>query len=97
VPGVYSAQAYDAARLIDAAVREIGGKIEDRMALIKALAAANYDSVRGPYRYANNHFPIQSFYATEIVKDKDGTLVEVNRGVILKDDVDAYHEECPLK
>ena len=97
LPGVYAAQAYDAARLIDAAVREIGGKVEDRQALIAALAAAHYDSVRGPYKYGNNHFPIQNFYATEIVKDKDGTLIEVNRGIILKDDADAYHEECPLK
>ena len=97
VPGVYSAQAYDAARLIDAAVRQIGGKVEDREALIKALAAAHYDSVRGPYKYNNNHFPIQNFYATEIVRDKDGTLLEVNRGIILKDDADAYHGECPLK
>ncbi|MGO8866561.1 MAG: ABC transporter substrate-binding protein [Alphaproteobacteria bacterium] len=97
VPGVYSAQAYDAARLIDAAVREIGGKVEDREALIKALARANYQSVRGPYKYNNNHFPIQNFYATEIVKDKDGTLIEVNRGVILKNDEDAYHQACPLK
>jgi branched-chain amino acid transport system substrate-binding protein len=97
VPGVYSAQAYDAARLIDAAVREIGGKVEDRQALITALAEAHYESVRGPYRYNNNHFPIQNFYATEIVRDKDGTLVEVSRGIILKDDADAYHQECPLK
>ena len=97
VPGVYSAQAYDAARLIDAAVREIGGKVEDRPALITALAGAHYDSLRGPYKYNNNHFPIENFYATEIVRDKDGTLIEVNRGVILKDDADAYHQDCPLK
>lgn len=97
VPPVYAAQAYDAARLIDAAVREIHGKVEDRDALMKALLKANFSSVRGPYKYNNNHFPIQNFYATEIVKDKDGTLIEVNRGVILKDDRDDYHQACPLK
>lgn len=97
VPAVYSAQAYDAARLIDAAVREIHGKVEDREALMTAMLKANFASVRGPYRYNNNHFPIQNFYATEVVKDKAGTLIEVNRGVILKDDQDDYHQACGLK
>jgi len=97
IPSVYSSQGYDAARMIDAAVRQIKGKVEDREALIKALSDAKYDSVRGPYKYNNNHFPIQKFYATEIVKDKDGTLIEANRGVILEDEQDAYHQDCPLK
>lgn len=97
VPSVYAAQAYDAARLIDAAVHQVGGKVENREALGAALASAKFASVRGPFRFNNNHFPIQDFYATEIVKDKDGTLIEANRGVILKDDRDGFHQECPMK
>jgi branched-chain amino acid transport system substrate-binding protein len=97
VPSVYAAQAYDAARLIDAAVRQIGGKVEDKEALVKALATAKFDSVRGPFKFNNNHFPIQNFYATEIIKDKDGTLIESNRGVILKDDKDGFYKECSMK
>jgi len=97
IPGVYAAQAYDAARLIDAAVRQLAGKIEDKDAFVMTLASAKYDSIRGPFKFNNNHFPIQNFYATKIVRDKDGNLIEANRGVILKDDQDAYHEQCPLK
>jgi branched-chain amino acid transport system substrate-binding protein len=97
VPPIYAAQAYDAARLIDAAVRQVNGKIEDKPAFIKALATVKFDSVRGQFQYNSNHFPIQSFYATEIAKDKDGSLIEANRGVILKDDKDAYYQECPMK
>ncbi|HEY4774502.1 MAG TPA: ABC transporter substrate-binding protein [Xanthobacteraceae bacterium] len=97
VPPVYAAQAYDAARLIDAAVRQIGGKVEDKEALIAALASAKFASLRGPFKFNNNHFPIQNFHATEIVKDKDGTLIESNRGIILKDDKDGFHQECPMK
>jgi branched-chain amino acid transport system substrate-binding protein len=96
-PSVYSAQAYDSVHLIDAAVREIKGKVEDREAFVKALATVKYDSVRGPYTYNNNHFPIENFYATEIVKAADGHPIESNKGVILKDDQDAYHDQCPLK
>lgn len=97
VPSVYAAQAYDAARLIDAAVRQIGGKVEDKEALIKALASAKFESVRGAFKFNNNHFPIQNFYATEIAKDTSGTLIESNRGVILKDDKDGFYQECPMK
>ena len=97
VPSVYAAQAYDAARLIDAAVRQIGGKVEDKEALIKALASAKFDSVRGPFKFNINHFPIQNFYATEIAKDSTGTLIESHRGVILKDDKDGFYQECPMK
>jgi branched-chain amino acid transport system substrate-binding protein len=95
-PSVYSAQAYDSVYLIDAAVREIKGHVEDREAFIKALATVRYDSVRGPYRYNNNHFPIENFYATEIIKAADGHPIEANKGVILNDDQDDYHKQCPL-
>jgi branched-chain amino acid transport system substrate-binding protein len=96
-PSVFSAQAYDSVRYIDAAVRAVHGKIEDKEALIAAFKTVKYDSVRGPYRYNNNHFPIENFYATEIVKAPDGHPIEVNRGIILKDDQDAYHTECSMK
>jgi branched-chain amino acid transport system substrate-binding protein len=96
-PSVYSAQAYDSVRLMDAAVRSLHGKVSDREALVKALKTVKYDSVRGPYTYNINGFPIENFYATEIVKAPDGHPIEVNRGVILKDDKDAYYTECPLK
>ncbi len=97
-PAVYAAQAYDSARLIDAAVREIHGRVEDREALVGALLQKHFDSVRGPFRWNNNHFPIQNFYTTEIVRDStDGHLIEANRGIILKDDMDSYHQLCPMK
>jgi len=97
IPPVYAAQAYDAALLIDAAVRKINGKVEDKTALANAMASVKYDSIRGPFIFNNNHFPIANFYATEIVKEKDGTLIEANRGLILKDDKDGYHGQCPMK
>jgi branched-chain amino acid transport system substrate-binding protein len=96
-PAVYAAQAYDAVRLLDAAVKEIKGKIEDRDAFAKALATVKFDSVRGPFTFGNNHFPIQNYYATEIVKDAGGNLVQTGKGLVLKDDQDLYHDQCPLK
>ncbi|MDB6001494.1 MAG: transporter substrate-binding protein [Rhizobacter sp.] len=97
VPSNISAQAYDAAKLIDAAVKQVGGKVEDRDALVKALAEVKYDSVRGSIRYGKNHFPIQNFYATEVARLPDGKLIESMKGVLVKDDVDPYAAECPMK
>ena len=96
-PSVFAAQAYDSVRLLDAAVRAVGGRIEDRPAFIAALASTRYDSLRDPYRYGNNHFPIENFYATEIVRDAKGRLIEADRGLVMKDAEDAYHTACPLK
>ncbi len=97
MPSVYSAQAYDSAKLIDAAIRDAKGKVEDREAMIKALMKADFPSVRGKLKFGRNHFPIENFYATEIAKDSAGMLYEANRGVILKDEVDAYAASCPMK
>ena len=97
MPSNISAQAYESLKLIDAAVTQIKGKVEDRDALVKALETARYDSIRGPFKYGKNHFPIQNFYATEVAKMADGKLIESNRGVIVKDDVDPYAAECSMK
>ena len=97
MPSVFSAQAYDSVYLIDAAVREIHGKVEDKQAFIKALEHANYKSLRGPYRYNKNHFPIENFYATVIAKSPEWGLYEKNTGLIIKDFQDAYAHECPMK
>jgi len=96
-PSNISAQSYDAAMLIDAAVRKVGGKVEDRDAFARAFAQVQYDSVRGPYRYGKNNFPVQNFYQTEVVRNEDGSLVEANRGLLIKDDVDVFAAECPMK
>jgi branched-chain amino acid transport system substrate-binding protein len=97
VPSNISAQAYEAAKLIDAAVTQVKGKVEDRDAFAKAIREARYDSIRGPFRFGKNNFPVQNFYATEIARLPDGKLIESNRGILLKDDVDPYAAECPMK
>lgn len=97
VPSNISAQAYESAKIIDAAVTQVKGKVEDRDAFVKALANVEFDSIRGPFRYGKNHFPIQNFYATEIARLPDGKLIESNRGLLVKDDVDPYAAECAMK
>jgi branched-chain amino acid transport system substrate-binding protein len=72
-PSFYAAQAYDAAGLINSAVVTVNGDLTKKDALRDAMRRANYESVRGPYRYGNNHFPIENFYLQETVKNPDGS------------------------
>ena len=96
LPSPYAAQAYDGARAIDAALKSIGGKIEDKDAFRKAMEGVKFDSVRGAFKFNTNHFPIQDYYLTEVAKDAKGRLGMPMKKVILKDHADAYVGECKM-
>lgn len=95
-PSFYAAQAYDAANLINSAVVAVNGDVTKKREMRLAMEQANYASVRGPYKYNNNHFPIQNFYLQETVKDDSGyTLKTV--ALVLKDHQYRYHDKCPMR
>jgi len=96
-PSFYGAQSYDAAMLLDSAVRAVKGNLSDKAAVRKALEKADFKSVRGNFRYGNNHFPIQNFYLQEAVKNADGKLVLKTVATIVKDNQDSYHDKCKMK
>jgi branched-chain amino acid transport system substrate-binding protein len=96
-PSTYAAQAYDAALLLDSGVRGVKGNLDDKDALRAALRKADFASVRGPFKYNTNQFPIESFYLHQVVKDASGRLKLENRGVVLAAHADAYARECPMK
>ncbi len=96
LPNEFAAQGYDAAMLIDSAVRDTGGRIEDKAALRKALEAANFRSVRGAFRFNRNHFPIQSYYQRQVVKDEQGRFVNKTTDTIFVDHQDAYVTACNM-
>jgi branched-chain amino acid transport system substrate-binding protein len=96
-PSFYAAQAYDSAMLIDSAVKAVDGDLSRKNAMRDAMRKANYASVRGPYKYGNNHFPIQNFYLQEAVKDDSGTFTLKTTALALKDHQDRYHDLCSMK
>ena len=97
IPSQYAAQAYDTARVIQAAVDSIGGKIEDKAAFQKALENVKFDSVRGNFKFNKNHFPIQDYYLVQVEKDSKGRLVSALKQKIMSDLADAYAGECNMK
>lgn len=95
-PSLYAAQGYDTARLIDATVRAAGGDLSDKAALAKAMASAPFTSVRPDFAFNRNHYPIQSYYLRQVVKDDKGRLVNALRGTILSKHGDAYVGDCTM-
>ena len=96
-PTYYGAQAYDAAQLINSAVVAVKGDTSKKDAMKAEMEKANFKSLRGPFKYGNNHIPIQNFYLQDVVKDADGALSLKTVATIVKDNQDRFHDKCPMK
>ncbi len=97
LPSLFASQGYDAAQLIDAAVRDVKGQLDDKEAVRKALKAARFQSVRGAFKFNTNQYPIQDYYLREVGKDSQGRLVNKTKGTVLKDHGDAYVQDCKMQ
>jgi branched-chain amino acid transport system substrate-binding protein len=96
-PTSMAAMGYDTVMLIAGAVADVKGKIADKAAFRMALRNASFESVRGPFKFNNNHFPIQNYYLNQVTKDADGKLYNKLLGLALKDSQDVFHDQCPMK
>jgi branched-chain amino acid transport system substrate-binding protein len=96
-PTFYGAQSYDAAQLINSAVVAVGGDTSKKDEMKAAMEKANFKSLRGPFKYGNNHIPIQNFYLQDVVKDANGELSLKTIATIVKDNQDRFHDKCPMK
>lgn len=96
-PSHYAAQSYDAAQLLDSALKKVGGKVNDKPRMQAALKAAEFPSVRGHFRFGNNNFPIQDMRVFEVVKGTGDRMTLKTVATPLRDHQDAYHADCPLK
>jgi branched-chain amino acid transport system substrate-binding protein len=96
-PTYYGAQAYDAAQLINSAVVAAGGDTSKKDVMKAEMEKADFKSLRGPFKYGNNHIPIQNFYLQDVVKGTDGQLSLKTVATIVKDSQDSFHDKCPMK
>ena len=96
VPATFAMQAYDAAMLIDSALRITGGKLDDREALRAAMKQADFTSLRGDFRFGDNHFPIQDFYLTQVVQREDGRFATSIVQPIFEDYQDTFASSCQM-
>jgi branched-chain amino acid transport system substrate-binding protein len=96
-PSFYGAQSYDAAQLINSAVVAVKGDTSKKDEMRKAMEKADFHSVRGAFKFGNNHMPIQNFYLQDVVKAPDGELKLKTMATIVKDSQDRFHDKCPMK
>ena len=95
-PSFYGAQSYDAANLVKSAVDALHGDLSNKDKVRAALKKADFKSIRGGFKYGNNHFPIQNFYLQDVVK-QNGDYVLKTVATIVKNDQDKFHTQCPMK
>jgi len=96
VPATYAAQSYDAARLLDSAVKKVGGNLTDKNALRGAIAAADFQSVRGPFRFGVNQYPIQDFWQLQVARRADGKFQTETVRKVLSANIDPWAPECRM-
>jgi len=94
VPGTYAMQAYDAAMLIDSAVKAVKGDLSNKDAVAAALKKADFTSLRGGFKFNNNGYPIQNFYLTKVAKRPDGKFQTEIVEKVFSDYGDSYAKDC---
>lgn len=97
VPTDYAATSYDTARLIGTALKAVGGDITGKTAQFRAaLQKAEFKSVRGKFRFANNRHPVQDWYLIRIEPDAAGKLAYRTIKPIARDHGDPHARNCAL-
>jgi len=94
VPASYAMQAYDAAMLINSAVAAVKGNLADQNAVRAALKKAAFTSVRGPFKFNVNGYPIEDFYLTKVAKRPDGKYETQVVEKIFSNHADGYAKDC---
>jgi branched-chain amino acid transport system substrate-binding protein len=96
LPTYYASQGYDTARAIGAALRATGGKVDDTNAFSAAMRKADFQSVRGNFKFGPNQHPVHDWYSLRVEKGADGNLAIVTKGKILEGHGDIYAKDCKL-
>ena len=97
VPASYAFQAYDAAMLIDSALKITKGDTANKDALRAALMKADFKSLRGAFKFNTNHYPIQDFYLVKVAKRPDGKFQTEIVQKVFTDYADPHAKDCPMK
>lgn len=93
----HAAMGYDAAMMIDAAIRETDRKFNNDESIRVALRRADFAGTRPGFRFDTNQFPIQSYLLRAAQKDIRGRVVNEQRGAPQRDVRDGHAGECPMR
>ena len=93
----WAAQGYDAALLLDAALKATNARTSDADALRTALRRADFASVRGTFRFNTNHTPVLSYTLRKVGYDAKGRPIHETHAVVLKEWRDRLAPACPMR
>ena len=93
LPSVYASQSYDTARLLVSALEK--AEVSDADAFRDALREADFESVRGDFRFGPNQHPIQDYFIRTVVEE-DGVITNESGEMVLEDHADAYAADCTM-
>ncbi|MDO9278571.1 MAG: ABC transporter substrate-binding protein [Polaromonas sp.] len=97
-PSLYAATGFDAANILDVAIRSAGNKANDKRSLTSAIkeAGKSFRTVRGTFAFNNNNMPIQNFYVFQAAEN--GDRVEMKQiATSLTAHKDSYAKDCALR
>lgn len=97
LPSAFAAFSYDAAMALDAAVRSVKGNTSNRKAFTQAIASASFKSVRGPFRFGPNNFPVQNYHVYQVANVGGKPEFKLLAEDVLKSHSDAYASQCQAK
>lgn len=96
-PTVYAATSYDTARLMASALKAVGGDIEGKADEFRAaLRKADFETVRGNFKFGPNQHPVQDWYLVKVERGQDGKLDYVPVRRVVQDHTDPYGAECKM-
>ncbi len=95
-PSEYAAAGFDAASVLEAAVKTVGGNVTDRAAFARAVKTARFESVRGKFSFNSNNMPVQDFHSLEVVRSGEGAAFRLLE-TTFPQHVDSYVGSCPMQ
>jgi branched-chain amino acid transport system substrate-binding protein len=96
-PTVYAATSYDTALLIGSALKAVNGDYKGKAKEFRdALRKADFPSVRGNFKFAPNHHPVQDWYMVKVERGADGKLDFTKGEKVVSGHTDPYGPECKM-
>lgn len=97
LPSMYASQGYDAALLLDGALKADPKAATDREALRKALRTAPFESVRGAFAFNNNQYPVQTYYMREVAPNDKGQMSNKIVSTVFEQFQDHFAPQCKME
>ncbi len=96
LPTYYAGQGYDTALAIGAALKGVNGDLKDTEKFRQAMLKADFQAVRGKFKFGSNQHPIQDWVSTKVEKGPDGKPIIKTVGKVFTDKGDVFSKDCKL-